>query len=181
MKVFGVPFYRSELKCFQDALLFTQKWNVLLGGTWGLVSFLLPLSAVQTYWCLLLLISASLLVWPSVSPPPTCLWWIWLFVLRNLWVYFQTCIIKVASVELTLWFAYSRNELFCGCSVGDLTDLLAFSCLCFANCRPSMMTSRKWSRLQLMDPWKVFWDTPRTRYAHPVVLWPGFFSVLFYN
>ncbi len=33
MKVFGVPFYRSELKCFQDALLFTQKWNVLLGGT----------------------------------------------------------------------------------------------------------------------------------------------------
>lgn len=38
-----------------------------------------------------------------------------------------------------------------------------------ADCRPSMMISRKWSRLQLMDPWKAFWDTQRTRYAHQIV------------
>lgn len=38
-----------------------------------------------------------------------------------------------------------------------------------ADYRPSMMISRKWSRLQLMDPWRAFWDTQRTRYAHQIV------------
>lgn len=94
---------------------------------------------------------ASLLVWPSVSPPPMCLWWIWLSALRNLWVYFTNL--------------HDKNGFSWTTSIWLLLALHVSS----VDYRPSMMISRKWSRLQLMDPWKAFWDTQSTKYAHQIV------------
>lgn len=50
--------------------------------------FASPFSNPNIFWCLLLPVSARLLAWPSVSPPPMCLWWIWPSAWRNLWVLF---------------------------------------------------------------------------------------------
>ncbi len=145
--------------------------------------FASPFCCPNILWCLLLLISASLLVWPSVSPPPTCLWWIWPFVLRNLWVYFQTCIIKVASVEWTLWFAYSMSYSVClwvqcrwlNWPVGIHVSVL-------------LTAGQVWWH-QESGQGCSWWTHERYSGIHRgpgmhiqlSVLWPGFFSVLFYN